>query len=94
MEIGCTPRTGVHSGSTDDGGGDLEAELAREDRPLLLAQRVPRADGARQRHGLGLPAGAVGEDERRFERVCRGGVVVSVLQRAVQAALEVRSHAR
>ena len=57
------------------------------------AQRVPVPDGARQRHGLGLPGGAVGEYERRFERVCRGGVV-SVLQRAVQVALEVRLHAR
>ena len=92
-KIPRTPRTGVHSGSTDDGGGDLEAELARDDRPLLLAQRVPVPDGARQRHGLGLPGGAVGEYERRFERVCRGGVV-SVLQRAVEAALEVRLDAR
>ena len=83
----------VLSGLAGDGGGDLGAELARDDRPLLLAQRVPVPDGARQRHGLGLPAGAVGEYERRFERVCRGGVV-SVLQRAVQVALEVRLHAR
>ena len=42
-------------------------------------------DGARQHHRFRLPGGAVGEYERRFERVCRGGVV-SVLQRAVEAA--------
>ena len=47
------------------GVGDLPAQLARDDRPALLAQRVPVPDGARQRHRFRLPGGAVGEDERR-----------------------------